>query len=98
MPSRASRRTSAEPTMPRCPATKTVLPFRSNGVPAIGNLPFRDLEIAGHHFADQWRQPRLRLPAELLPRLAGIADQEIHFGRAEINRIDPHQGLAGLLV
>ena len=30
--SRASRRTSAEPTMPRWPATKTVLPFSSNGM------------------------------------------------------------------
>src|SRR5258708_39928448 len=81
--------------MPRWPATKTVLPFRSNGVPAIGNLPFRDLEIAGHHFAYQLRQTRLRLPAELLARLAGIADQEIDFGRPEINRIDPHQRHAG---
>src|SRR5438552_3596971 len=96
--SRASRRTSAEPTMPRCPATTTVLPFRSKGVPATGNLPFGDLEVAGHHFADQLGERRLRLPAEFLARLAGIADQEIHFGRAEINRIDAHQCFAGFLV
>src|SRR5271154_1549456 len=84
--------------MPRWPATKTVLPFRSNGVPAIGDLPFGDRKIARHHFADKLRQGRLRLPTELLARLAGIADQEVDFGRTEINRIDPHHGLAGLLV
>src|SRR5207244_3368346 len=35
---------------------------------------------------------------ELLARLAGIADQKVDFGRTEINRIDAHKGLAGLLV
>src|SRR3954447_22774079 len=73
--SRASRRTSAEPTMPRCPATKTVLPFSSNGIPAIGDLPPGDVDIAGHHFFDEVGESGLRLPAELGLRLAGIADQ-----------------------
>src|SRR3979409_526002 len=69
--SRASRRTSAAPTIPPCPATKTVLPFSSNGVLAIGNLPPGDVEIARHHFLDELRKARLRLPAELLARLGG---------------------------
>src|SRR5882724_10734879 len=44
-----SRRISAAPTMPRWPATKTVLPFSSNGVLAIGDLPPRDLKVARNH-------------------------------------------------
>src|SRR3984885_12240796 len=90
----ASRRTSAAPTMPPCPATNTVLPFSSN-VPAIGDLPPGDIEIARDHFPDQLRKRRFRLPAELVARLGGIADQQIDFGRTEIGRIDPNQRLAG---
>src|SRR5260370_29119610 len=94
----ASLRTSAAPTIPRCPATKTVLPFSSNGVFAIGNLPPRNRKIARHHFLDQLCETRLRLPAELLARLAGVADQQIDFGGAEIGRVDANHGLAGFAV
>src|SRR5580704_8157987 len=94
----ANRRISAEPTMPRWPATKTVLPFSSNGVFAIGHLTPRDRKIARHHFTDHLRKTRLRFPAEFLARLAGVADQEIDFGRAEIGRIDADQCLAGFAV
>src|SRR5690349_21108217 len=94
----ASRRTKAEPTIPPSPATKTVLPFSSNGVPAMGGLPFGGFEIVRHHFFHQLRKRGLRLPAELRPRLAGIADQDVDLGRAEIHRIDAHHGLAALLV
>src|ERR1700742_1957552 len=73
--SRASLRTSADPTMPRWPATKTVLPFSSNGVLAIGRLLSRNHQIAGDHFLDELMETRLRLPAELLARLGRIADQ-----------------------
>src|SRR4051812_20642491 len=97
-PSRASLRVSAAPTMPRWPATKTVLPFSSNGVLAIGDLPPRDGKIARDHLFHELGEWRLRLPAELLVRLAGIADQNIHFGRAEIHRVDANDGLAGFLV
>src|SRR5712675_988692 len=69
----ASLRISAAPTIPRCPATKTLLPFSSNGVLAIGNLPPGYLKIARHHFPDELREACLRLPAELLPRLAVVA-------------------------
>src|SRR6202035_3069157 len=94
----ANRRISAEPTMPRWPATKTVLPFSSNGVFAIGHLTPRDRKIARHHFTDHLRKARLRFPAEFLARLAGVADQKIDFGRPEIGRIDADQGLAGFAV
>src|SRR5882757_2754814 len=94
----ARRRVSAAPTMPRWPATNTVLPFSSNGVLAIGDLPPCDRKIARDHLFHQLRKRRLRLPAELLVRLAGIADQKIDFGRAEIHRVDANDGLAGFLV
>src|ERR1700736_837421 len=94
----ASLRTSAAPTIPRCPATKTVLPFSSNGVLAIGNLPPGNRKIARHHFLDELRKRRLRLPAELLARLARVADQEIDFGETEIGRVDANDGLAGFPV
>src|ERR1700687_5502762 len=96
--SRASLRTSAAPTIPRCPATKTVLPFSSNGVLATGNLPPGYHKIARHHFLDELLKARLGLPAQLLPRLAGVADQLIDFGGAEIGRIDANDGLAGFPV
>src|ERR1700722_18342279 len=98
MSSCASRRTSAAPTMPLCPATKTVLPFSSNGVLAIGGLPPGDIEIAGHHLLDQLGERRFRPPAELLTRLAGVADQLIDLGGAEIDRIDANQRLAGFAI
>src|ERR1700704_1342021 len=60
---RESRRISAAPTIPPCPATKTVLPFSSNGVLAIGGLPARDHQIACDHFLDELGERRLRLPA-----------------------------------
>src|SRR6202171_3783373 len=77
----ASLRTSAAPTIPPCPATKTVLPFssNSNGVLAIGNLAPGNRKIAHHHFLDELRESRLRLPAELFARLGSVADQEIDF-------------------
>src|SRR5262249_11001815 len=46
----------------------------------------------------QLRECSLRLPTELLPRLAGVADQEVDLGRAEIARIDPYHDLAALAV
>src|SRR5580704_8241762 len=94
----ASRRTSAAPTIPPCPATKTVLPFSSNGVLAIGDLPPGDRKIAVDHFLDQLRKARLRLPAELFAGLAGVADQEIDLGGAKIHRIDANHRLAGFPV
>src|ERR1700758_623563 len=84
--------------MPRWPATKTVLPFSSNGMLPIGNLSAGGLEIAGHHFLHELRKTRLRFPAQNLARLAGIADQDIDLRRSEICRVDADHGLAALLV
>src|ERR1700676_556183 len=94
----ASRRTSAAPTIPPCPATKTVLPFSSNGILAIGYLPPGDVEIACHHLLDELGEGRFRLPAELLARLAGVADQLVDLRGAEINRIDANECVAGFPV
>src|SRR6202790_2213275 len=96
--SQANRRTRAAPTIPPCPATKTALPFSSNGILAIGGLPPGYRQIARHHFLDQLREARLWLPAKLFAGLAGVADQEFDFGGAEIYRIDANQGLAGFPV
>src|SRR6202049_1006640 len=83
--SRASLRTGAAPTIPPCPATKTALPFSSNGVLAIGDLPSRDRQVACDHLLDELGKGRLRLPAKLLARLAGVADQKVDFGGTEID-------------
>src|ERR1700693_3386192 len=96
--SRARRSTRAPPTIPVWPATKTVLPFSSNGVLAIGNLVPCDRKVCCDHLLDELGEARLRLPAELLARLAGVADQKIDFGRAEIHGIDANQDLAGFFV
>ena len=63
-----------------------------------GDLPPRNGEIARHHFADKLSERGLRLPAEFVARLAGVADQEIDFGGTEIGRVDANQGLAGFAV
>src|ERR1700752_1910736 len=73
-----------------------VLPFSSNGRFAIGGLPPGFFEIARDHLLDHLGEGRFGLPAELLPRLAGVTAEKIYFGRPEIDRIDPDQGLAGL--
>src|SRR6185437_9546985 len=96
--SRASRRSIAAPTIPRCPATRTVLPFSSYGTLAIGDLPPRGRKIGCHHLADELGEGCLRLPAELFPRLAGVAHQLVDFGRAKIGWIDANNGLAGFAV
>src|SRR5207247_10575546 len=80
------------------PGNEDLFAFSSNGVLAIGSLPPGDRQIARYHFPDKLRKTRLWLPAELLPRLAGVTDQLIDFGGAEIGRIDAHDGLAGFLV
>src|SRR5580692_6043553 len=98
MSSCASRRTSAAPTIPPCPAMKTVLPFSSNGVLAIGGLPPGDIEIACHHLLDQLGKRRFRRPAELLTRLAGVANQLVDLGGTEIDRVNANQCLAGFAV
>src|SRR5215469_11498782 len=94
--SRASRRTNAEPTMPRCPATYTRLPRSSYGVISLasidfakpGRLGFEQRNVAGDHFAHNVSEIVLGTPAEPLSRLCRIADQSVDFGRAIVPRVD----------
>src|SRR3982074_3813437 len=72
--------------------------FQIRRVFAIVNLPARNRKVAGHHFFDPLREACLRLPTELFARLAGVADQEIDFGGAEIYGIDANDRLAGFPV
>ena len=74
------------------------MPFSSNGRLAIGNLAPGLFEIGRNHLLDQLGKGRFWLPAKLLPRLAGVANQKIDFGRTEIHGIDAQDGLAGLAV
>src|SRR3984893_1500636 len=118
--SEASRRTSAAPTMPRWPATKTRLPLSSNGSAVaagsrvtkwFSNVAWRRtsvmpidalllqphlLAVAVDHRLDEVLKARLVTPAKLLVRLAGIAEQKIDLGRAEIARINFDQDFSGL--
>src|ERR1700753_1645387 len=96
--SRASLRISADPTMPRWPATKTVLPLSSNGALAICCLLPRVRQIAGDHILDELTEARLRLPTEFLARLGRISDQQVDFGGTEIGRIDTYDRLAGFFI
>src|SRR5260370_18591982 len=82
----------------RSPPPTTVLHCCTTGILGMGSLALANRASARHHFLDELRKARLRIPAELLPRLAGVADQEIDFGRAEIYGIDANQSLAGFLV
>src|SRR6185369_6743118 len=51
-----------------------------------------------NHLPDQLGKGRFWPPAKLLPRLAGVANQKIDFGRTEIHGIDAQDGLARLAV
>ncbi len=47
----------------------------------------RGLEIVFHHFRNQLLQGDFWLPSEPLLRVAGIAQERIHFGRPEITLV-----------
>src|ERR1700754_2338326 len=107
LPSASSRRTMAEPTMPRCPATNTRL--RLEIITSL-LLAFVDREavlmhervlarfgqVADHHLAHELFEGRARLPAELFLRLGRVAEQRLDFGRAVIARIDFDDDIADL--
>src|SRR5512145_526187 len=100
-PVRSNRRTIADPTMPRWPATQTRLPASGNALrsaaAAIGLvLQFHLLQILGDHLAHQGIERRRVPPAEFVLRLARIALQVIDLGRAKVTRVDLDQGRAVL--
>src|SRR3984885_1185369 len=108
----ASRRTMAEPTMPRWPATKTRRPRRSNsGAFAAWAVPSGSvaaamalllepdrLKVGLHHVLHQFVERHAMPPAELVVRLARVADQGLDFGRTKVARVDLDEHLAGLLI
>src|SRR5580692_72553 len=108
----ASRRTMAEPTMPRWPATKTRRPRRSNSgalaavavaggsvAAAMALLLEPDrLEVGLDHVLHKLVERHAMPPAEQVVRLARIADQGLDFGRAEIARVDLDEHMAGFLI
>src|SRR5580704_1118857 len=102
----------AEPTMPRWPATKTRRPRRANSgaVAALAVAPGsvaaamalllepNRLEVGFHHVLHQLPERHAMPPAELIVRLARVADQSLDFGRPEIARIDLDEHMAGFLI
>jgi hypothetical protein len=48
------------------------------------------------HFLHQFLQRRLRCPAQLVARAAGVAEQRFHFGRPVVTRVHLHDDIAHL--
>src|SRR5690242_14371526 len=93
----ASRRSSAEPTIPRWPATQTRRPASRNGSVAGVTAPLLAVdggEVGLDHLGDQCFEAGGVAPPQLRRRLARVAEQEIDLGRPEVARIDAHQGVA----
>src|SRR5271156_990499 len=102
----------AEPTMPRWPATKTRRPRSSNSgalatwavapesiAAAMALLLEPDqIEVGHHHVLHEFVERHAMAPAELVVRLARVADQGIDFGRPKIARVDLDEHLAGILI
>src|SRR5580704_18196059 len=102
----------AEPTMPRWPATKIRRPRSANsreGAFAVVALPPGSvatamalllepdrLEVGLHHLLHELLERHAMTPAQLVVRLARVADQGLDFGRTEIARIDFDEHLAGI--
>src|SRR5215510_3237606 len=97
-----SRRTIAEPAMPRWPATKTRLPLRSKkfvaglstllcSIEDTGYLARNGLEIGGNHLGHQRRKRDGVTPAQFGARLGRVANQQINLSGSEITWINPHQ-------
>ncbi len=96
-PRLAKRRTSADPTMPRWPATQTRCPSSRNCEVGCNIALFRPLhrdEIGIDHLGDEPGKVGPVLPAELLSRLRGVAQKEVDFGRTEVPRVDFHEDLS----
>src|SRR5713101_8345344 len=61
-------------------------------------VALRLFQVLADHFGDQLGKTHLRSPTELLPRLAGVAEQTVHFRRPEIARVDGNDAAALLVV
>src|SRR5688572_17000054 len=80
-PSATSRSARYEPSCPVIPVTNAVVTPSPPG--EVGLL----LEVVLDHHGDEPREVDLALPAELLLRLGGVADQEVHLGRPHEARV-----------
>src|SRR5712671_6076236 len=97
-----SRRTIAEPAMPRWPATNTRLPLKSNALAArlstllcsmedTGGLARNSFNIGGDHLGHQGFKRDGVVPAQFSVRLGRVANQKINLGGSEIAWINLHQ-------
>src|SRR4051812_16894310 len=96
----------ADPTMPRWPATKTRVPRLMRSLVEVVSIvavllhelvALGGLQVLPHHLAHQLRELDPRLPAELGARLGGVAEERLHFRRAEIARVDRDDALAAFV-
>src|SRR5579872_2773925 len=96
--SRARRLTSAEPTMPRWPATQTRLPAsgKAGSVDIAAWFGRHGDQALGHHIGAEVAPAGLVAPAQLGAGLGRIALEQVHFGWAEVARIDLDQHTPGL--
>src|SRR4029077_1104370 len=94
--SRWRRRTIAEPTMPRWPATKTFRPVSENSLRTMSALLFADAgQITLHHLPHQLLERDAMAPSENLVCLCGVPQERSHLGGAKVTRVDSHHGGAG---
>src|SRR6185437_4421425 len=95
--SSSSRRTSAEPTRPPCPATQMCLPRNAYEIFSFIFEPSSvdQCAVGFDHLGDQRRETDLVAPAELPACLLGIAEQQVDFGRPVIDGVDRDEGRAG---
>src|SRR5688572_11007309 len=76
--------------------TKSLVVVESSvAMPFYQFVALRSLEVFTHHFSYQLRKPYLRTPAELVARLARVAQQRFDLGWAEVARINSHDFLPG---
>ena len=54
------------------------------------------LQVGFDHLADQFVEAGARSPAEFALRLAGVAEQGLHLGGAEVARVDRDDDIAGM--
>src|SRR5215217_4650885 len=80
---------------PRIPPPTTARSHCSGGAPIsagllLGHAAREQLQVGVDHQPHHLLERRARLPAELLARLAGIADQVLHLRRAHDALVDVH--------
>src|SRR5271170_2839909 len=97
----ASRLTTAEPTMPLCPATQTLLPsseYENSGIkPAHFSAPILracayNSDVFADHLRDEIIEIHLVPPTKLFLCFGRVPNQKLDFGWSKVTRIDLHKG------